>query len=257
MNFVLGKSAAIPKSYAPQILCPVERALGRKDLGAAKFYGVDHWNCYELAWLNPNGEVRQAVLTFQVSSNSKAIIESKSLKLYLASFTFEKLDQDKLVETIAHDLANCVGQSLLSLNLTDLDSSTLNPNTAPGRSLEESARSFALQDRGQDQVHLVHWHGYRSLCPITSQPDWATVLIMHQGGEINYSALLQDLNEKRDLQAFHEACCEKLLEDLLLKFSPKRLALLCCFTRRGGIDINPMRTTHQDFIIPYKRLLRQ
>lgn len=257
MSFVLGKSAQIPNSYSPQILCPVERSLGRKSLKRAEFLGVDYWNCFELAWLDVSGSARQAVLTFEVSSSSPAIIESKSLKLYLAGFTFEKSNQDKLIETIADDLARCVGEPLLALKLIDLDSPALIPTTVVGRSLEDSSRSFSIQDRAQDQVQLLHWHGYRSLCPITAQPDWATILIMHRGGQFVYRELLQDLNQQRDLQAFHEACCEKLLEDIHEKFSPAQLAVLCCFTRRGGIDINPMRTTHKDFIIPYRRLLRQ
>ena len=94
----------------------------------------------------------------------------------------------------------------------------------------------------------------RSNCPVTGQPDWASIQIHYVGPAINEEGLLRYLISFRQHQEFHEHCVEKIFCDIKSMCKPSKLSVYARYTRRGGIDINPFRT---DFNAPWPDNLRQ
>jgi 7-cyano-7-deazaguanine reductase len=88
----------------------------------------------------------------------------------------------------------------------------------------------------------------RSNCEITNQPDWASILIQYTGyNVIDRESLLRYIVSYRKHQEFHEPTCERIYQDLFHVLQPKNLTVVCQYTRRGGIDINPIRTNDTAF----------
>ena len=82
----------------------------------------------------------------------------------------------------------------------------------------------------------------RTLCPVTGQPDHASIQIHYQGVQVNHQELFAYLMSLRLHRGFHEQCVELIYNDLKSRLKLDKLEVLACFTRRGGIDINPLRT---------------
>jgi len=86
-------------------------------------------------------------------------------------------------------------------------------------------------------------HLLKSNCPVTGQPDWASVFIYYSGPKIDRPGLLRYLISFRQKQDFHEHCVETLFTDLMSYCKPQQLTVCARYTRRGGLDINPWRST--------------
>ncbi|HEX7111417.1 MAG TPA: NADPH-dependent 7-cyano-7-deazaguanine reductase QueF [Mizugakiibacter sp.] len=253
----LGRAVAFPETYDPALLFPIARAGNRAGLGLAAslpFVGVDVWNAYELSWLNARGKPAVALAELRVPADSPCIVESKSLKLYLNSYTQTRFDAAEAVRArIAGDLAVATGAEVAvallpaarfgEVRLEPLDGTCIDdldlaiddygpprPDylaTAPGAEVEEALVS-----------HLL-----KSNCPVTGQPDWASVQIRYAGAPLDRAGLLRYLVSFRRHSDFHEHCVERIFVDLLRRCAPRRLAVYARYTRRGGLDINPFRAT--------------
>ena len=109
----LGRSTPLPERYDPSLLFPVERAGARAAAGIAAplpFSGHDAWTAWELAWLDASGRPQAAVGRFEVPAASPRIVESKSVKLYLASLNHERIESREVcAATIARDLSQATG----------------------------------------------------------------------------------------------------------------------------------------------------
>jgi len=81
------------------------------------------------------------------------------------------------------------------------------------------------------------------VCPITGQPDYASVILRYRGPRIERGGLLAYLAGYRRHAGFHEHCVERIFVDVLAACRPNKLAVEARFTRRGGLDINPFRTS--------------
>lgn len=102
----------------------------------------------------------------------------------------------------------------------------------------------------------LYTHLFRSNCPITQQPDWASVYIAYTGMKINHNSLLRYLISFRSHNEFHEECIERIFNDVANICTPEKLSIYARYTRRGGIDINPWRSN--TFFLPsVNRLARQ
>ena len=86
-------------------------------------------------------------------------------------------------------------------------------------------------------------HLLKSNCPVTGQPDWASVHISYRGLRIDRAGLLRYLVSFRDHAGFHEQCVEQVFCDLMARCRPASLSVEARYTRRGGLDINPWRAT--------------
>ncbi len=269
----LGRSKSYASEYDPTLLVKIPRILNRKDYGINEttlpFYGYDVWNAYEVSALTLKGLPVNAVAKIVVPCQSECIIESKSLKLYLNSFNLTKLgksSQDciiKLHNKIKADIETLLGIDItLSLHqepnnnensfpgfvdlnkLTNLDTITFENFNSSKEILKISSMSNTSR-AVSFQSNLL-----RSNCRVTNQPDWGDVFIHLKTHHIpDYTSIAQYLVSHRKINHFHEEVSEMLFVHFLEKYQPQELMIACLYTRRGGIDINPIRATH-DRLIP-------
>ena len=273
---VLGNPVAHPEHYDPALLMPISRATNRQLLGVDEtdlpFCGADIWNAFELSWLKPNGQPQVARGRFIFPCTSPAIIESKSLKLYLNSLNqhaFSNIEEARIC--IKQDLSNAAGAEVdvllqpfsgmqevldvptgLCLDSQDIACTQFEPDAQLLQLTGADAAFEAIVDE------VLYTDLFRSRCPVTGQPDWATVTICYQGPQINHSALLQYLVSYRLHPDFHENCVERIYCDVLQRCRPQSLSVEANFLRRGGLDINPVRATSEmmDYVL-YPRYNRQ
>ena len=257
----LGKKITYPDKYDPSLLVGISREESRNRSGVTlelnSFYGLDSWTAYELSWLNLEGIPKNAVLYASYESSSKSFIESKSLKLYLNSLNNKKFNSlGDLLELIKYDLEQCVSSEVeieirntpkdfvkesKSIDLVEINSEEGVEEDAPWVSADEASEELSCSV-------------FRSLCPVTGQPDWATIRVTYSGTRINYQKLFSYLLSFRNSQAFHEECVEKIFSDLKKFCAPDELTVRANFLRRGGIELNPVRSTLEAF---NKEVLRE
>ena len=273
----LGKSSAYVDQYDASLLFPIARAGKRAELGLAgapPFLGADMWTAYELSWLNLRGKPQVALAHFTVPCESHNIVESKSLKLYLNSFNnsrFASLDAVK--ERLRADLSEAVWRGAgrmatigikivppelfdrepiyeldgLSLDRLDVECTRFTP--AP-----ELLK--VLPDEAPVTEALVS-NLLKSNCLVTGQPDWGSVQISYTGAAIDQEGLLQYLVSFRNHNEFHEQCVERIFMDIWTRCRPLKLAVYARYTRRGGLDINPFRTSSAQALPQNTRMARQ
>ncbi|ATC98952.1 MAG: NADPH-dependent 7-cyano-7-deazaguanine reductase QueF [Pseudoalteromonas spongiae] len=255
---LLGQQTEYKDSYDASLLFPIARKLNRDDLNidesALPFKGEDTWTGYELSWLNQKGKPVVAVAEFIFPATSSHIIESKSFKLYLNSFNQTKFDSMAQVQQIlTSDLsksANCDVVVKL-FNADDFD--CLMPTPFTGTCLDDLDIEVSEYDLNTELLkadasneivtETLYSHLLKSNCLITSQPDWASVVIRYTGKKICHESLLKYLISFRNHNEFHEQCVERLFCDIQNKFSMTQLEVFARYTRRGGLDINPYRST--------------
>ena len=218
----LGREVAYPAQYDPGLLFPIPRAAARAEIGLVEdvlpFTGDDRWHAYELGWLDLRGKPCVATATLHVPASSPNLVESKSLKLYLNSLNAARFADDEAVRArIAADLSACAGASVQV--------------------------AFLRSDAATVASEMLLSALLKSNCPVTGQPDWASVSIRYQGPRIDRAGLLRYLVSYRDHAEFHEQCVERIFLDLLRHCGCRQLEVEARYTRRGGLDINPRRAT--------------
>lgn len=274
---ILGQTTDYPKTYAPEILYPIPRSLGRQSLAlsAEKLsIGMDWWHVFELSWLNPLGISQVAMARLAIPANSDYIVESKSLKLYFNSLNFTEFDNvNDVQKTVETDLSNLL-KADVTMQIFDVkDYQSLPINEPQGdcidNALDNSTDKIAITN-DVDNFSLVfadnspvirsqvyHSHLLRSNCPVTNQPDWGTVEIQIDCPLIDTAGLLLYVLTFRQHNGFHEQCVEQIFSDLTSAFNPSKLLVRAWYTRRGGIDINPCRVSDLSLLPSPSRLNRQ
>lgn len=272
---VLGEHTHYPKTYAPHILYPIARSLGRSSLPLSYeqlSIGMDFWHCFEVSWLNAQGVSQVAMARLTIPASSPFIIESKSLKLYLNSLNFTEFAHiNKVKQTIAEDLSACL-QNKVHVELFDLqDKNALAISYPTGELLDNLTfndkilltddvnSAFLTLDKTAKDNQTQHYYSHllRSNCPVTNQPDWGTVEIVINSPLLDRQGLLKYLLSFRQHNGFHEQCVEQIFADFSQKFHPKSLMVRAWYTRRGGIDINPVRVSDILLLPKASRLVRQ
>jgi 7-cyano-7-deazaguanine reductase len=276
----LGKTSAYPDQYDASLLFPLPRAPKRQEIGvvsAPPFMGADLWTAYELSWLNLRGKPQVALAQLVVPCETPNIIESKSLKLYLGSFSNSRFgDATEVLAHLKTDLgralwrtegaepaSSSVGVKLiapedfdrqaieeldgLSLDRLDIDCEHYTP--AP----ELLSAAFEEQPVSEVLTSLL----LKSNCLVTGQPDWGSVQISYSGPQIEQGGLLRYLVSFRNHHEFHEQCVERIFMDVWSRCKPTRLSVYARYTRRGGLDINPFRTSHPQALPTAVRTARQ
>lgn len=252
----LGKTVDYADHYDASRLFPIPRAAKRSELGIdapLPFVGVDIWNAWELSWLDPRGKPNMAIAEIRVPADSPGIIESKSFKLYLNGFNQERLDsREALRERIEADLSQAAGAPV-SVRLKSLDEAAAEAMAEPeGFCIDELELDIDCYGPPQPEFllagnevvdELLVSHLLKSNCPVTGQPDWATLQISYRGPRIDREGLLRYLVSYRRHDDFHEQCVERIFTDLTRRCAPESLIVQARYTRRGGLDINPWRST--------------
>lgn len=255
----LGKQSEYPQKYDTSLLFPVPRQIKRDELqitGALPFLGEDIWNGYELSWLNMRGKPVVALARFRVPCDSEFLIESKSFKLYLNSLNQCRFtDFAQVAEVVQRDLSAVAG-ALVGVELFCVDDiQAWQVECLSGQCLDEidiDVEHYQLKadlldgaaDASLVVTEALHSHLLKSNCLITSQPDWASIWIDYRGAKIDPQRLLAYLISFRQHNEFHEQCVERIFTDLMRYCQPKELTVYARYTRRGGLDINPWRSTH-------------
>lgn len=255
----LGRRAEYPHTVDPTVLFPVARAAARGPLGidaaALPFTGADIWNAWELSWLDARGKPCIAVVELRVPCDSPNIVESKSLKLYLNGYAMTRFDDAFAVrERIARDVSACVGADIEAVLLEPAQFARLQAADFAGEALDQQALDIAdyaepraehlrVQPHARMVEEALVSHAFRSRCPVTGQPDWASVQVRYRGMPIDRAGLLRYLVSFREHADFHEACVERMFVDIQRQCAPLQLLVYARFLRRGGIDINPWRAT--------------
>jgi 7-cyano-7-deazaguanine reductase len=253
----LGRHVDYPREYDAALLFPIPRALGRAHIGidddALPFIGLDRWHAYELSWLDARGKPRVATATFEVPADSRHLVESKSLKLYLNSFNATRFERDDAVrQRIAEDLSRTAGAPVaVAFGLPPIDAAGGGANAC--LSIDDEAvdidrygppdAALLAADAGDIVAEDLASALLKSNCPVTGQPDWARVIIRYRGPRLDRAALLRYLVSFRDHAEFHEQCVERIFTDLMARARPQSLSVEARYTRRGGLDINPWRAT--------------
>lgn len=249
----LGREVAYPRHYDPGLLFPIARTLGRAEIGIGDvlpFIGHDRWHAYELSWLDGRGKPVAATATITVPGDSPHLVESKSLKLYLNSLNHTRFDDaDAVRARIAADLSASAGAQVdvvfglpatadaardgVSIDGVDVEIHSYGP---PDATLLTADAVDVVEERLRSAL-------LKSNCPVTGQPDWASLHIAYRGPRIDRAALLRYLVSFRDHAEFHEQCVERVFVDLLARCACTALSVEARYTRRGGLDINPWRAT--------------
>ena len=253
----LGRTVAFPAEYDPGLLFPIPRATGRAAIGLEgelPFTGVDVWNAYELSWLDSRGKPRVALAELRVPAASSHLIESKSLKLYLGSYAQTRIaDTDSLRAQLVRDLSQAAGGQVSVVLTPAASANAARIEMLEGELIDDLP--LAISHYGPPQPDLLSAdaelradevlvsHLLKSNCPVTGQPDWASVQIRYAGPRIARDGLLRYLVSFRQHADFHEQCVERIFVDILQRCRPGRLAVYARYTRRGGLDINPFRAT--------------
>lgn len=259
----LGRVVENVSVYTPSLLHPIPRSEGRSRMGLPAaidaMQGEDLWTAYELSWLDVRGRPRQCALRLTVPASSPAIVESKSLKLYLNSFAQTRFrQQTDVLKTLSGDLSLAFRAPVL---VDVLAPTQLGPLTdsLPGYCLDELdvdidcyeyspdllAADAAGGPEGKEVREVLHSWNFRSLCPVTGQPDWAALVIEYQGPAISREGLYRYLVSFRTHTGFHETTVERIYADLLARCRCTSLSVWARFMRRGGIDINPFRSNRE------------
>ncbi|RMN18840.1 putative proteinPH-dependent 7-cyano-7-deazaguanine reductase, partial [Pseudomonas cannabina] len=201
----LGKSSEYIATYTPSLLFPIPRAAKWAELGLTAqtlpYKGVDFWNCYELSWLLPSGKPVVAIAEFSIPADSPNIIESKSFKLYLNSLNQTAFDGVALVQaTLEKDLSAAAGKpvGVRIRSLADIEGEGV--AALPGVCIDDLEITVSSYDRPQPELlrcdgsrvveESVHTHLLKSNCPVTSQPDWGSVVVDYRGAALDHASLL-------------------------------------------------------------------
>jgi len=254
----LGKSTEYVSQYTPGLLYPIPRALKWAELGLdganLPFRGVDVWTCYELSWLLPSGKPVVAIAEFAIPAASPNIIESKSFKLYLNSLNQSVFASTvELQAALERDLSQVAGAPV-GVVLWSLDDWAARGIQRPAGccidDLEVSLECYADPQSKLLSVGVardsqrLHSHLLKSNCPVTGQPDWGTLVVDYREGlALEPESLLRYVVAFRQHADFHEQCVERIYLDLWRLLKPATLTVFARYVRRGGLDINPYRSS--------------
>ncbi len=259
----LGEHSQYDNEYNPALLHPILRSEYRSTVAdfVAPIYGHDLWQCFELSWLNTSGVPQVACADIIVPMASLAIVESKSLKLYLNSFHDRQFPhQDNVKALIKTDLTALLSAEVDVILRSASEVVVASPQTVEPLLLDnldvvcsQYQRDPKLLLLNADNHQVSHEqfcsHLLRSHCPVTNQPDWGTLTIRYSGRAINPESLLRYIVSFRQHNGFHEQCVEQIYSDIMTECQPELLTVYAQYTRRGGIDINPWRSNDSEPLV--------
>jgi 7-cyano-7-deazaguanine reductase len=273
----LGKASAYADQYDASLLFPIARAGKRAEIGVGQtplFFGADLWTAYELSWLNLRGKPQLALAHVTVPCETVNIVESKSFKLYLNSFNNSRFaDAAQVQARLRADIAEAawrgapqassVGVRLLLPEMFDREDVAEFDGLSLDRLDVECSRYTPAPELlratfdEQPVSEVLTSNLLKSNCLVTGQPDWGSIKISYTGPQIDQEGLLQYLVSFRNHNEFHEQCVERIFMDIWTRCQPVKLTVYARYTRRGGLDINPFRTSHPQAVPPNIRMARQ
>ena len=280
-NSQLGKSASYIDHFDASLLFPIPRAGKRGEIGITgetPFLGADMWTAFELSWLNLRGKPQVALAHITVPCETPNIIESKSFKLYLNSFNNTRFaDADAVRARLRADLSEAawrdparsgaapasIGVRVLLPELFDrepvyeLEGLSLDRLDVECTHYTPAPELLKVLPNEAPVSEVLVSNLLKSNCLVTGQPDWGSVQISYTGLPMDQEGLLQYLVSFRNHNEFHEQCVERIFMDIWHRTQPLKLAVYARYTRRGGLDINPFRTSYPQSLPANTRTARQ
>jgi len=264
--------AGYSDKYDPSLLVAVPRYLNREAYGIEEdnlpFVGVDAWNAYEVSAITEKGLPVAGMLKIVCPADSPFHVESKSIKLYLNSFNMTPFGSNAkeciqfIEDQVSKDLTellqgevtctffgNDYGAEYAFDGFEDL-SALVNLDEVEFTSFHSDASQLKIWEvKEENVVKKISSNLLRSNCRVTNQPDWGDVFIHIEGKNVpDEASLAQYIVSHRQVSHFHEEICEMVFTHLSQAYQPEKLMVACLYTRRGGLDINPIRATHEDMI---------
>ncbi len=261
----LGKRTPRSAEYDNSLLVAIPREENRKQYAIddehLPFAGWDVWHAYEFSVMTENGLPVTRLLKLKYNCDSKFLVESKSLKLYLNSFnmsrfgknTEECLDICKtlITDDLSKKLETNVEINFLENNVERVEifagfrdiMGFVSENTLKIDKFKEAPELLAADISEKASEHFLHFDSLRSNCRVTHQPDFGDVFIYYRSlKHIKEDSLVKYLCSFRSEYHFHEECCEMIYKRLYDILNPGDELFVCAlYTRRGGIDICPSR----------------
>ncbi|MDM0000783.1 NADPH-dependent 7-cyano-7-deazaguanine reductase QueF [Variovorax sp. J22P240] len=274
----LGRESTYADHYDASLLFPIPRSTQREAIGIAghalPFFGADLWTAFELSWLNPRGKPQLVIAHFTIPCETPNIVESKSFKLYLNSFNGTVFtDVEAVRERLKADLSEAVWRG------SDRSASIGVRLVAPGEFDRQPVHELEGLDLDRLDIECTQYQPtpellssdatqapvtetltsrlLKSNCLVTGQPDWGSVQIRYSGPAIDQAGLLAYIVSFRNHNEFHEPCAERMFTDIWRRCQPTKLAVYARYTRRGGLDINPFRTSWPQPLPANTRTARQ
>jgi 7-cyano-7-deazaguanine reductase len=254
--------------YNRDLLVKVPRVLNREtyNLTGEEFVGVDTWNAYEVSAITSKGQPVAGMLKIVCPASSEFHVESKSIKLYLNSFNMTKIgdtaaDCIKGIESrVKRDLDELLEtNTTITFYASDIETEPMSfqgyLDIAEEANLDEI--DFTAFKSDSSQLEVKEEEGevkftsnlLRSNCRVTNQPDWGDVFIRLKGKKLpTAESLAKYIVSHRTVSHFHEEICEMVYKHLTDAYEPDQLMVACLYTRRGGIDINPIRASHTSLV---------
>lgn len=253
---LLGKKTTYNHQYDPTLLFPIARSLNREKIQVSHplpFVGRDIWNHYEVSWLDKRGKPIVALAALDYDCQSPYIIESKSMKLYFNSFNNTQIaDVEDLKRTIQQDIEARI-QAPLNIHITPVSQFKTGAvyQGFPGFCIDDLPIDCSVYRINPEFLSVetdivaetLCSNLMKSNCLVTGQPDWGSIFIDYHGKKIHQAGLLRYIVSYRNTHEFSETCVEKIFMDIMHHCSPNELTVYGRFNRRGGLDINPMRST--------------
>lgn len=268
--------AGYSDTYDPSLLVEIPRYLNREAYGIddndLPFVGGDVWNAYEVSAITTKGLPVVGMLKIWYPADSKLHVESKSIKLYLNSFNMTQLGETD--HECIKLLKQRVKKDLSDLLQTKVQVEMFTSEHSPSYSFKGYAPLDALVDL--NAIEFTSYHSdasqlssdevdedfemgeikvqsnlLRSNCRVTNQPDWGDVFIHikpKKGSAPNLESLAKYIVSHRQVSHFHEEICEMVYMHLKEAYEPEELMVACLYTRRGGLDINPIRASHKKLV---------
>ena len=230
---LLGKKTSNPKELSPDILFPIKREQQRASLNNINFKGEDIWNIHELLWIDMNDCHHHDEISIVIPCSSVNIVESKSLKLFINSLVHKKFES--LLEV--KDLIKHHIQALVETEI-EINNVYEKPDAKVLSVIRGKETNHSPENASVSELHC--FKGFRSLCPVTQQPDIADIFIEASLSEADQDNIANYLGSFFEKEAFHELCIEQIFEDLK-SFNYTFSRVEGYFERRGGIAIIPRR----------------
>ena len=258
-------------TYAPELLVKIPRKLNREGYGLTgeEFVGVDVWNAYEVSAITTKGQPVAGMLKIVCPSDSEYHVESKSIKLYLNSYNMTRIGDTAadcitgIEARVSRDLSELLETNVTATFFSDKDEAEIlefegytdlgdavDLDQIDFTAFKSDATQLAVEDSANEPKEIkLKSNLLRSNCRVTNQPDWGDIFIRIKGNKLPAAdSLAKYIVSHRTVSHFHEEICEMVYKHLLDAYNPDQLMVACLYTRRGGIDINPIRATHSMYI---------
>ena len=262
----LGKKVEGFDQYNPSLLVAIPRSENRLQYdiknNSLPFSGWDVWHAYEYSCMTESGIPVTRVLKLKYSCESEFLVESKSLKLYLNSFNMSKFGKniDKCLiickTKIENDLSNVLKTDVQTEFLDNNAKTThiyenfqnimhyTDEEILSSNIYKEAPELLQTEELSAEKEYYLTFDSLRSNCRVTHQPDFGDVFIYYKSSKhIKEDSLVKYLISFRSEYHFHEECCEMIFKRLIdILNENDKLFVSALYTRRGGIDISPVRS---------------